>query len=403
MHISPIHLILLAILLIPLCFFCKRQSEITFKVEKIAELPQVSSNTPNPGVAGAFSGITGDKLIIAGGANFPEKRPWDGGVKTFHSRVYIYSLSGQGPKLIDGNWSFPNARAYGASVSLPDGVLTIGGNDREKCYQSVLLLKWDASANDLNFEKFPDLPVPLSYSSAVLLGNCVYLIGGSGSPDAIDTGNFFLRLDLSKRNTAEFNWETLSPFPGLGRVFAVTAVQSNGVNPCIFLFSGRNVSKQNEIKVFQDGLVYDPKLQKWETLPSYSTDDFPVMAGTAFPVGRSGIAFAGGASKELLFREIELKKQLTSSIGTRDTALISQSKLALIAFYTQHPGFSKNILVYNTMTKTVALAGKFDRFCPVTTIAVPYKKGVIIPCGEIKPGIRTPDILRISTGSLIKF
>lgn len=58
---------LLTISLFPLCLSGNMKSGTQFSVEKIAELPPTKSHTRNPGVAGAFSGITGDKLIIAGG------------------------------------------------------------------------------------------------------------------------------------------------------------------------------------------------------------------------------------------------------------------------------------------------------------------------------------------------
>lgn len=381
------------ILLFP-TFMMGNKYEHSFKINKIAELPPVDFQDQNPGVAGVFSGIIGNKLIVAGGANFPDKKPWEGGIKTFHDRINIYTINNESLNLVNGHWSLPKSLAYGTSVTLPEGVLIAGGNDQEQCSRSVYLLKWDEAKNDLIVETFPELPVPLSYTSAVLLDKSVYLIGGSSSPDAQGSPAYFMKLDLTKRNNANFSWEALPPFPGLGRVFAVASVQSNGVRPCIFLFSGRNVSMENELTVFQDGLFYDPVLQKWETLPS--SIKFPVMAGTSFPIGASSIAFAGGTSGDLLFKELELKQLLSNSIDTRDTFLISQSKMALVNYFTQHPGFSKNILVYNTITKTIAETGKFEQFCPVTTSAVPYKKGVIITSGEIKPGIRTPDIIRIS-------
>jgi len=74
-HIS----IFLTTILLPVFFVENKQSETIYTVEKIAELPSINFHDKNPGVAGAFPGITGDKLIVAGGANFPDKKPWEGG------------------------------------------------------------------------------------------------------------------------------------------------------------------------------------------------------------------------------------------------------------------------------------------------------------------------------------
>lgn len=46
----------------------------------------------NPGIAGAFSGFIGDNLVIAGGANFPNKKPWEvGSEKVWWSTLYYRS------------------------------------------------------------------------------------------------------------------------------------------------------------------------------------------------------------------------------------------------------------------------------------------------------------------------
>jgi len=43
---------------------------------------------PNPlGVAGPIAGTAGASLIVAGGANFPEAPPWQGGKKVWHDRI----------------------------------------------------------------------------------------------------------------------------------------------------------------------------------------------------------------------------------------------------------------------------------------------------------------------------
>ena len=41
------------------------------------------------GVAGAFAGVSGGALVVAGGAHFPDRKPWDGGTKRWHDAVYL--------------------------------------------------------------------------------------------------------------------------------------------------------------------------------------------------------------------------------------------------------------------------------------------------------------------------
>ena len=386
---KPNIFLLLSILFIP--FLLCGESHTSFTVKKIGTLPVSYSNEINPGIAGAFSGISGDKLIVAGGANFPDKKPWEGGLKIFCNRIYIYRINADSLHLIDQNWTLPNEVAYGASVTLPEGVLAIGGNNMEECFNSVRLLKWDIEKNNLVIKDFPSLPVPLSYVSAVLLDNSVYVVGGSSSPDSKDTGKYFFKLDLSKQGRVEFIWETLPVFPGAGRIFMVAASQANRV----FLFGGRNISKQNEVTVFNDGLVYDPKLKEWESIPMVGNTQFQFMAGAAFTSGKSEIVFVGGVSADLFYQEVKFKKKLKEAIGLRDSSAIAAAQTALLNYYTSHPGFSNKILTYNIKTKALVQVGKFDGYCPVTVNAIPYHRGAIIASGEIKPGTRTPDIIFI--------
>lgn len=373
--------------------YCSDESAVSFRVTGFGKLPSVGQEQ-NTGVAGAFSGIIGSKLIVAGGANFPDKKPWEGGRKVFHDRIYVWQLSETtGIQLITDSQQLPFEIAYGASVSVPGGILCIGGNDHETCYAKTFLLKWDDPKKEVQYEPFPDLPEPLTYASAVLSGNTVYVVGGSSSPDGTDTGNYFYRLDLARQGTSGFGWEVAPPFPGPGRIHAVSAVQSNGIRPCIYLFSGRNVSQKNELTVFTDGLMYDPVLKKWN--PINQAASFPVMAGTALPYGSNSILFFGGAPGHLLFQEQQLKGELSKAIRSRDTLAISTSKDALLHYYDSHPGFSNEILLYNTITNRITVAGRSELPLPVTTKAVACEKNIILTSGEIRPGVRTPNLLLI--------
>ncbi|MEN6453904.1 MAG: hypothetical protein ABFD10_06570 [Prolixibacteraceae bacterium] len=315
--------------------YCGDESAISFRVTGFGKLPSVGPER-NTGVAGAFSGIVDNKLIVAGGANFPDKKPWEGGRKVFHDRIYVWQLSDStGIQLITGSQQLPFEIAYGASVSVPGGILCIGGNDHETCYAKTFLLKWDDPKKEVQYEPFPDLPEPLTYASAVLSGNTVYVVGGSSSPDGTDTGNYFYRLDLARQGTPGFGWEVAPPYPGPGRIHAVSAVQSNGTRTCIYLFSGRNVSQKNELTVFTDGLIYDPVLKKWD--PINPIVSFPVMAGTALQYGSNSILFFGGAPGNLLSQEQQLKEELSKAIRSRDTLAISTSKDALLKYNNSHP------------------------------------------------------------------
>lgn len=56
-------------------------SVTTLAWDTLPPLPPSAGQSQQVGVAGPFAGVHRDALLVAGGANFPEKRPWDGGAK----------------------------------------------------------------------------------------------------------------------------------------------------------------------------------------------------------------------------------------------------------------------------------------------------------------------------------
>ena len=51
--------------------------------ERLAPLPD------SEGFAYPFAGVHRGALLVAGGANFPGKRPWDGGEKVWYDTVFV--------------------------------------------------------------------------------------------------------------------------------------------------------------------------------------------------------------------------------------------------------------------------------------------------------------------------
>lgn len=116
-----------------------------------ASLPAPASASVQEGVAGAYAGQIGDTVLLAGGANFPGARDnsqagkWfahEGLTKTWRDEIYA---------LARDSWSqvgtLPEGMGYGASFSLPEGILLVGGEDGTGTARAdVRLMRWDGSA-----------------------------------------------------------------------------------------------------------------------------------------------------------------------------------------------------------------------------------------------------------------
>ena len=46
------------------------------------------------GVAAPFAGVSGGSLLVGGGANFPDRMPWEGGRKVWHDTVWALAQPG---------------------------------------------------------------------------------------------------------------------------------------------------------------------------------------------------------------------------------------------------------------------------------------------------------------------
>ena len=118
--------------------------------EKLAPLPD------KEGFASPFAGVIAGKLVVAGGANFPDKKPWEGGVKVWHDSIFTLDDA-------KADWKnagkLPNPLAYGISVTLNERMLCIGGSDSKQHYADCFLVSLEN--NQLKFIPYPSLPKPV--------------------------------------------------------------------------------------------------------------------------------------------------------------------------------------------------------------------------------------------------
>lgn len=190
---------------------------------------EASVVTPLPekaGLAGMYAGVSGGALLAAGGANFPEKMPWDGGKKVWYDKVYVLERPG-GAWRVAGR--LPRALGYGVSVTSGDAVVCAGGSDAAGHYADVFRLRW--TREGLKTEALPSLPKPVADGCGALVGSTLYVIGGQSSADGPASDEVFA-MDLSAREPA---WRRVEPLPppdpsktGTGTVFTPQAAAGGG-------------------------------------------------------------------------------------------------------------------------------------------------------------------------------
>lgn len=311
------------------------------------------------GVAGPFVGVHNDALIVAGGANF-DRPVWES-PKQWHDAIHVLVKTDTGHRWKSGG-KLPQKIGYGASVSTKGGVLCIGGNDAETTFQAVFLIAWLPSKDTIEIIDMPDLPMPLAYAQAAIVGSKVYVAGGQTDLGIESATNHFYVIDLSDKQP---NWQRLQDVPGPSRAFHLTVAQHNGFDDCVYVISGRGLV-DGKITFLTDVWEYNTRTGHFR-----ARSDVPrcVMAGSAIAIGQSHLWVPSGDDGSRFFQTEALKDD--------------------------HPGFPRDMLSYHTITDTWATVGETPAN-QVTTTAVWWNDAITIASGETRPRVRTPAVWSIS-------
>ncbi|MCB0555025.1 MAG: sodium/solute symporter [Phaeodactylibacter sp.] len=361
---------------------------IHFEWKGLAALPPANGAVEQPGLAGAFMGIHNNALIIAGGANFPFGPAWEGGSKVFHKDIYILQKNGKGEYTWFSSkpFSLPRKVAYGLTVSTEKGLVCIGGMDGETTFDEVFYLKWDSGLQEIEIENLPSLPVPVANMAGALIGGKIYVAASSEN----DNSKYFWQLDLS--NPAA-NWETLPVWPGPARTHAVGIAQNDGETDCFYLLKGRYKDKKGPSKLYADGYSYNPVKNEWAAVgekKGAGARQVFLSAGTALPIGANHIILFGGAEGKLLNVLEQFAIDIEAEADEIKRASLEAKRDSILK---NHPGFSREIWSFHTITQTWVKVGELPEGSQVTTSAFWWDGQIVIPSGEISPCIRTPNIL----------
>ena len=181
-------------------------------------------------------------------------------------------------------------------------------------------------------------------------------------------------------------WKELPSLPKPVSHAVFVAVKSAGILK-LYLVGGRRKTMQGISELYSSVFELSIGQNNWKELESLP---YPLSAGTGVAIGSAGIILFGG-DRGTTFSKVEsyLSAISNATNETEKQQLIRQKNQLL----TSHPGFSKEILLYNISTGKTKTAGTVPYPVPVTTTAFWWDKVVMIPSGEIKAGIRTPQVL----------
>lgn len=404
---------------LPASTFCaKTKNKMNnMKWTKLPDLPG-AAGMASLGVSAPFTAIWNDLLVVAGGCNFPDKPVTKGGVKRYYDEVFALDLQEKkaGWKMIG---HLPEPVGYGATAVTSRGIVCIGGNDDKTSFSKALLLI--PEKENFRVTLLPALPVAMDNMAAAAIGDVVYVAGGNtnGIPS-----NKLYSLDLCN---LEKGWESLPGFPGAQRVQPILVAQKKTGNAggfhtagtrslqtdpifrtdpevigetCLFLAGGFQPATGEEAAQVPTGmLMYSPSEKQWmqvSVIPSFADGSLRTLTGAAgVAYGDSLILFAGGVNYDCFLSAVDRPRQIeiAKRKGDKETLELLQKEASE---YLLHPTewyrFNQSLLIYHTKTGRWTETDAYEPFARAGAGFVVHKDQLIVVNGELKPGVRTPEV-----------
>lgn len=349
------------------------------------------------GVSACYAGLTDGQLLMAGGCNFPDIPVAEGGKKKYYSGIYVTNTENDSVL----NWrrvgELPVPAAYGVSVSTPQGIVCVGGNNSENALSSVYRISLSEDKQSVRIDTLPSLPATIDNMGGAIVDHTLFIVGGNvnGKPS-----NTLFCLDLGNPATG---WQQLPPFPGPARIQPVCVGQLKEGESLLYLWGGfAGAFDGQSATLSTDGYCYSPASQQWISVATPLGEDTVSVSlggGTGIALSDSLILCMGGVNKDIFLSALQRDEKLKVAVAASDQCEVNRLQ-TVTKEYMLWPAekycFNDRILLYNTRRDTwqellrspgvaragAALVGRGDTFFCIN--------------GELKPGIRTPEINKIT-------
>lgn len=356
------------------------------------------------GVSAPFAGSIHQNLIVAGGCNFPDVPAAKGGAKRFYADIYELPHPDHDPQ---AQWrkigELPQPMAYGVSVTVPNGMVCVGGTtDGVNSSAATYLLHTDAH-HKLQITPLPALPLSLDNLTGAYGGGYIYVAGGQHNGEAV---NAAFRLQYPGGKT----WERLPDFPGRARVQPASAVQNNATAPCFYLVGGfAPATKTERAWAHTDGWCFNAATRQWskmaDIVPHGQTEPMTLAGAIGISSGCAHIVFVGGVNKQV-FEEAVNRPLLIADAEKclqRTPTLAVQQQLDRLkteqAAYLNHPEgwyrFNNELVIYHTITDTWVTESQSPLMARAGAGFIRCGHEWIVVNGETKPGIRSAAVTAV--------
>lgn len=356
------------------------------------------------GVSAPFAGSIRQNLIVAGGCNFPNVPAAKGGAKRFYADIYELPHPDHDPQ---AQWrkigELPQPMAYGVSVTVPNGMVCVGGTtDGVNSCAETYLLHTDAH-HKLQITPLPALPLSLDNLTGAYGGGYIYVAGGQHNGVAVNAA-FRLQYPGGKA------WERLPDFPGRARVQPASAVQNNATAPCFYLVGGfAPATKTERAWAHTDGWCFNAATRQWskmaDIVPHGQTEPMTLAGAIGISSGCAHIVFVGGVNKQVFEQAVNrplLIEQTERGLQCTPTLALQQQLERLNkeqAAYLNHAEgwyrFNNELVIYHTITDTWVTESQSPLMARAGAGFIRCGREWIVVNGETKPGIRSAAVTAV--------
>lgn len=318
------------------------------------------------GVSACYAGQIGDWIVVAGGCNFPTP-----GKKTYYAGIYAARIDSDVL-----NWRLvgmlPEPAAYGVTAVSGDSLLFIGGNNSDHALKTVYSIHLNGVGECAEVKRLADMPCTVDNMAVAQCGGSVYVVGGNhdGKPSAD-----VLALDL---NVAKSSWRNIGSMPGSARVQPVAAA----LDGKLYVWGGFYANGDRS-EVHTDGSCMNIATGKWTSVAapkSVEGCEMTLAGGIAWAFNGK-IYATGGVNKDIFLDAISGRYE-----RVKQADYLNQP----ISWYR----FSGNLYEYDVLSEAWVKTRFADKgLARAGAQMVVTQKGCFYIGGELKPALRTPQIV----------
>jgi cyclically-permuted mutarotase family protein len=341
------------------------------------------------GVSASYAAICHDKLLVAGGCNFPDKLGFEGGVKVYYDDIVMMDTT-----ILD-KWThvgkLPKPAAYGVSIRLSSNeTLWIGGNTGNESLKNVYSVSLQRSGEP-KLDSLPFLPATMDNFAGCATENSVFVGGGNVNDKP---SNDFYSIDIKNDSI----WKKLPPFPGIPRVQPVMAGIKNAERNYVYLLGGFFGGDEFHLpEMAKDVYRYCIEDGTWEKEGEQIDPDtqkpFSLAGAIAMPLQNRYILCMGGVNYDIFLNAITTQYNINFNRLLTDEEK-KQKNNAFSKIYMTQPiayyKFNPECRIFDTKTNRWQTIDVTQNAARAGATLVFEDNTFYLIQGELKPGVRTP-------------